>query len=316
MNNSSERRPVCPVCAADSFGAFKLGLFECMGCGVIISPLVWQSEANKAMEDRWFGEDYQVTASSYVRCFESWNNRRTLARLAHAYKGGGRLLEVGVGSGSFLDAARAAGFDVMGCDLSASICRRVSLDFGIAMHSEPLAMLSGEGRFNVIVMNHVVEHVNAPIEFLNEVFRLLVPGGVAHIAVPNIDCWQAVLSGWTSYEPYHLVYFSPHTLKRTVIAAGLAAQSLMTHDSFSGGFLAVLRTVLGVNREGGAVARPADSPAGCASGRRPMFIEHAYRLAMIAAGVGTWPLRVLQARRGRGDEIICIARKPATDSAG
>lgn len=109
----------------------------------------------------------------------------------------------------------------MGCDLSAPICQRVSQTYGIAMHDGSLTSLVGENRFDVIVMNHVLEHVNQPIEFLREVHRLLAPGGVAHIAVPNVACWEAGLAGWTSYEPYHLVYFDPRTLERTVSAGGL-----------------------------------------------------------------------------------------------
>ena len=197
----------------------------------------------------------------------------------------------------------------MGCDLSASICARVSRAYGIAMHGEPLSTLAGENRFDVIVMNHVLEHVHQPIEFMEDVRRLLAPGGVVHVAVPNIACWEAALPGWTSYEPYHLTYFDPQTLNRTIFASALTIDSITTHDSFSGWFLAALRTALGVNRTSGTVTRPATSMAGRATGRRPSVVEHAYRLAMVCAGGGLWPLRWLQSKLGRGDEAICIARK-------
>ncbi|MER2600871.1 MAG: class I SAM-dependent methyltransferase, partial [Candidatus Competibacter phosphatis] len=235
---------------------------------------------------------------------------KTLARLARANLSGRRLLEIGVGSGAFLNAARSKGYDVLGCDLSIPICQQVSKIYGIPMHDASLASLAGENRFDVIVMNHVLEHVNQPVEFLQEVRRLLAPGGVTHIAVPNIACWEARLAGWTSYEPYHLVYFDPRVLERTISAGGLAIEHMTTPDSFSGWFLALLRTVLGVNnREGGTVARSISTAAGHATGR-PGWLEHAYRISMVCAGGVTWPLRWLQARLGYGDEAICIARKP------
>ncbi len=287
---------------------------RCNACGVVLSPSIWQPQANEQLEEEWFGEDYQPETSFWVALFETWNNRKTLARLEQGNPPGRRLLEVGVGSGSFLNAARKQGFEVMGCDLSLPICTRVSRRFGIGMHSEPLSKLTGKSRFDVIVMNHVLEHVHQPIAFMEDVRRLLAPGGVVHVAVPNIACWEAALSGWTSYEPYHLTYFDPQTLSRTILAGGLAIERMTTHDSFSGWFLAILRTALGVNRASGSVTRQATFTAGRAASRRAGVVEHAYRFAMVCAGGGLWPLRWLQSRLGRGDEVICIARKPQSVS--
>lgn len=306
---------VCPLCGERGFHGLRLELLECGQCGLVVSPMIWQPQANEKMEDEWFGEDYQAKSSLWVNIFEAWNNRKTLTRLAQAKPPGRRLLEIGVGSGSFLNSARGHGYEVMGCDLSAPICKHVRQTYGILMHGESLGTLAGENRFDVVVMNHVLEHVDQPIAFLNEVRRLLAPGGVVHIAVPNIACWEAALAGWTSYEPYHLTYFDPQTLDRTVTASDLTVERITTHDSFSGWFLAVLRTALGVNRQEGAVTRPASATAGRATGRRPGWVEHAYRIGMVCAGGGTWPLRWLQAKLGYGDEVICIARKPLAGSA-
>jgi 2-polyprenyl-3-methyl-5-hydroxy-6-metoxy-1,4-benzoquinol methylase len=314
-SHSNPHQQACPICTGSGFHPYKLGLVQCNACSVVLSPAIWQPQANEQLEEEWFGEDYQPATSSWVTLFESWNNSKTLARLAQADPPGPRLLEVGVGSGTFLNAARERNYEVMGCDLSAPICARVSQTFGIGMHSEPLSTLSGDSRFDVIVMNHVLEHVHRPIEFMSDVRRLLAPGGVVHVAVPNIACWEAALRGWTSYEPYHLAYFDPQTLARTITAGGLVIERMATHDSFSGWFLAVLRTALGVNRASGAVTRQATNTAGRAASRRPGAVEHAYRFAMVCAGGGLWPLRWLQSSLGRGDETVCIASKPKTISA-
>lgn len=306
---------VCPVCSGVGFRAYKLGLVLCDSCNVVLSPAIWQPQANEAMEEEWFGEPSQDALSFWVNQFEAWNNKKTLARLAEATSPGRRLLEIGVGSGSFLNAARQIGYEVMGCDLSMPICQRIRRTYNIQMHGEHLAALAGESRFDVIVMNHVLEHVNQPIEFLRNVHRLLAPGGIAHIAVPNMGCWEASLPGWTSYEPYHLAYFTPETLKRTVYASGLSIEQITTPDSFSGWFLAVLRSALGVNRAGGAVIRPAAASSKHAKGSRPKLFEHIYRLAMVCAGAILWPLRMAQEQLGRGDEVICIARKPSAASS-
>jgi hypothetical protein len=41
---------------------------------------------------------------------------------------------------------------------------------------------------------------------------------------------------------------------------------------------------------------------------RAAVVEHPYRLAMVAAGVVTWPLRRVQGALGRGDELVMVAR--------
>jgi 2-polyprenyl-3-methyl-5-hydroxy-6-metoxy-1,4-benzoquinol methylase len=282
---------------------------------MVLSPAIWRPLVNEAMEEDWFGEPSQDALSFWVNHFEAWNNKRTLTRLAEASSPGHRLLEIGVGSGSFLTAARQTGYEVMGCDLSASICQRVRHTYHIPMHGGHLTALAGESRFDVVVMNHVLEHVDQPIELLRDVHRLLSPRGIVHIAVPNIGCWEAWLPGWTSYEPYHLAYFTPQTLKRVVFASGLAIEHLATHESFSGWFLAVLRSALRVNQAGGAVTRPPITSARYAKASRPKLLEHAYRLAMVCSGAALWPLRMAQEQLGRGDEAICIARKLPLASA-
>lgn len=289
---------------------FKLGLLQCANCRMIVSPAIFEPKANEQKNEEWFGYDYKSSRSFWVTLFEGYNDRKTLGRLSRARLSGSRLLEIGVGSGSFLNAAREKGFEVLGCDLSAAICKRMRNAHGLEMHCGPLADLEGVNRFDVVVLNHVLEHVQQPVDFLKEVVRLLAPGGVAHIAVPNVACWQAALCGWTSFEPYHLSYFTAETLNRAVTLAGLSVDKVNTHDSFSGWFLAVLRTAVGVNRGSGAVTRPADSMASRGKASRPFFVEHAYRIAMVISGGGLLPLRWLQSQINRGDEVICIARKP------
>ena len=276
----------CPLCTGMEFLAAQLGLLKCTQCGLVVSPAIWQPQANEELEEEWFGANYQAQTSFWVRWFESWNNRRTLRRLVKAKPSGPRLLEIGVGSGSFLESARKRGFEVMGCDLSSTICERVRRTHGITMHCGTVAEMEVEDRFDVVVMNHVLEHVNEPVAFLRDVLRLLAPGGVVHIAVPNVACWEAHLPGWTSYEPYHLAYFTPETLGRTVSSGGFSIEDEKTYESFSGWFLAVLRTVLGVNRHDQAIQANVRSGRIATNKPRSALAEHAYRLGMVGAGGG------------------------------
>ncbi|MBU4259818.1 MAG: class I SAM-dependent methyltransferase [Proteobacteria bacterium] len=213
------------------------------------------------------------------------------------------MLEIGVGSGSFLAYANSYGYIPLGCDLSAGICRRVEQNTGIAMHKGSIESLPDEQQFDVVVMNHILEHVSDPLAFLKDVLDRLKPGGLMHLAVPNVASWEARLPGWNSYEPYHLHYFSPQTLQFAAEKAGFKIQLLTTHESFSGWFLAILRTLLRKSH-----SRQSQQEISENIMKSNIYIDHVYRLVMIICGFLTLPFRRFQEFIGRGDEIILIGR--------
>ena len=293
---------LCPSCGRAAFDPFRMNLLRCNACGLVVDRAIWQQSANATLEDEWFGEDYDPQCSPWVRLFERWNNKRTCKRITSLDLPGKRLFEIGVGSGSFLQYMRDRGFEAMGCDLSKAICQMVRDKYGIAMHYGYVSELPDAPCFDIVVMNHVLEHVVDPVDLLRDIKRRIQPGGVVHLAVPNVSCWGARLPGWTSYEPYHLLYFTPETLRLTVEQAGFTIEQEVTHESFSGWFLAVLRTLLGTYRLQ-AAERNASREA-----RAGSPAEHVYRAAMVVSGLLTLPLRGVQGLLGKGDEVVLIAR--------
>lgn len=298
-----DENPRCPLCEAGDFAPFRFCLLRCVACGLVVDPAIFCAGGAEALNEEAFGENYEIARSFWVRAFEANKNRRYLANLRRAGVTGGKLLEVGVGTGSFLRAAREAGFAVEGCDLSASLCRRIKDATGVTVHNVPLEQLPARS-YDVVAMHHVLEHVSDPVGFLSAARERLKPGGVLHLAVPNAACWEARLPGWNCYVPYHLAYFDRDTLARAVREAGFVPLWTSTHESFSSWFLTLLRTCLGV--------KPNAQPRiGVLIGKVPSWwplVEHPYRLAMVGAGLVTWPLRRLQGALGGGDELILVAR--------
>ena len=260
---------------------------------------VWSPGSDVVLEQEWFerGSDQQQE-SPWVRLFEKWTATRTWKRLETSRIRTGSVLEVGVGSGYNLAFLRSRGFDVLGCDMAPSLCRKVERSFGIAVHCGTLQSIEGEQRFDAIIMNHVLEHVSDPIDFLRNARRLLRLEGVIHIAVPNVRSWEARLPGWTSYQPYHLLYFNPKALAEAVRRAGLAVVSQGTFEPFSGWFLALVRTVLGSSPKATSPQPPRYRSTG---------VEWLYRILMLGSGALTFPLRKLQSAVGRGEELVMLA---------
>jgi len=127
-------------------------------------------------------------------------------------------------------------------------------------------------------------------------------GGLLHLAVPNILCWESAFPGWPGYEPYHFTYLSAKTLRMTLEQAGFSVMRLETHESFSGWFLTVLRSMF---------ADQTSSAKSLEELRRKLrsrWMEHCYRTATVLVGAVTLPVRFFQSSIGRGDELAVLCR--------
>lgn len=85
------------------------------------------------------------------------------------------------------------------------------------------------GRFDVITMFDVLEHVPSPKTFLAKARRLLVPGGRLVIETPNMAGWLPRVMGkrhpWVR-PPEHLTYFTPPTLRLLLEQCGFLVDQL------------------------------------------------------------------------------------------
>jgi len=144
----------------------------------------------------------------------------------------GRLLDVGCGNGQFLARMRELGWEVMGVEPDPEAVRIARERFGLEVVQGTLeeAGLS-EGSFDVITMNHVIEHVPDPVATLSECRRLLRPGGKLIVVTPNTRSLGRRLFGehWRGWEvPRHLFVFSPRSLRACAERAGLTVRRLWT----------------------------------------------------------------------------------------
>jgi SAM-dependent methyltransferase len=139
----------------------------------------------------------------------------------------GALLEVGCGEGWLLAAADDAGYDVRGLDFSDHGLMRfhphlaAQVSFGDAFENLERLIDGGE-RFDVVAIEHVLEHVLDPEALVRRLPRLIAPGGALAVTVPNDfsplqrrarerglvgrDFWVA--------PPQHLNYFDAAALRR------------------------------------------------------------------------------------------------------
>lgn len=139
----------------------------------------------------------------------------------------GKVLDVGCGNGRMLGWLSHRGWRVYGVDLSEDACRHAALE-GIETFAGELEEASYPGDFfDAIVVNHVLEHMYDPLAILEECRRILKPGGLLAVGVPNFGCADRERFGpyWVSLDtPRHLHHFTQESLGSLIEKAGLRVE--------------------------------------------------------------------------------------------
>jgi 2-polyprenyl-3-methyl-5-hydroxy-6-metoxy-1,4-benzoquinol methylase len=137
----------------------------------------------------------------------------------------GRVLDVGCGRGLLLEAFRRRGWDVQGTELTEKAARYAQQVAGVPVEIGQLEEIGfPESHFDAITMWHVLEHVHDPRVVLAEVSRILKPGGVLLVGVPNFSGFEARLfkDKWFHLDvPRHVTHLTKTTLKQALHGNGL-----------------------------------------------------------------------------------------------
>lgn len=295
----------CSICAGERFSAWRWeGLVSCGQCGHVQQFSEERSRTDAAFQEEFFDVRFVDQADFFTRFYEGLTSRRRLRDLRGVVPSG-RVLEVGVGRGGLLVALRSAGYTVEGLDISADLSREIQCRYGLTVHRgtlEALAQTHRVAAYDLVIMCHVLEHVELPLAALRAAKRLLRPGGALYVAVPNRLAWSARLPGWTGYQPYHVHYFSASGLRQAIEAAGLQVREEATVEPLTGWFNAIFES-LRTRRPN--IAPLSRRPAGRAKRGTAWF---AYNVARIGAGLAVAPFRWLQGRLGGGEELVVVAQ--------
>jgi SAM-dependent methyltransferase len=240
----------CPVCrvppskymgrrggAAHREGTgIECSIWRCKSCGLIFpNPIPLPAEG--------VGELYALDPASYFQNHDA-EQKLTAARQlmldAERLTGvRGRVLDVGSGRGDVLVAAREAGWEATGIDLSPSFADYAAKCSGAEVRREPIERCGfADGSFDAVILAAVLEHLYDPDATVGEIARVLRPGGAFFVDVPNekglyfrLGNLYQKLRGrdWVvniapTFEPFHVFGFSPRALRALLSKHGLVVR--------------------------------------------------------------------------------------------
>ena len=149
----------------------------------------------------------------------------------------GEILDIGCGTGSFLNSMKEGGWIITGLEPDAAARTKAAELYDIqSVESHKLFDLK-PAFYHAITMWHVLEHVHELHAYIKQMGHLLTPNGKLFIAVPNYTSKDAEIykEHWAAYDaPRHLYHFSPQSIEKLLAIHNLKLTAVkpMWFDSF------------------------------------------------------------------------------------
>lgn len=135
--------------------------------------------------------------------------------LSPYFKKPGRMFDVGASVGTLLDVFMKKGWKVAGLEPSES-ARQIAVERGFNVAGGTFEeFIAGKDSYDLVVINHTLEHVGNPLDTVSKINSMLVSGGYVLVGVPNFSGWSAkILKGfWGALLPQeHKWQFSYQSL--------------------------------------------------------------------------------------------------------
>jgi 2-polyprenyl-3-methyl-5-hydroxy-6-metoxy-1,4-benzoquinol methylase len=219
----------CPLCGKDDcemlfeaadrleLAKDKFRIVRCTSCGLAyLNPRPEEGKLAGYYPKTYWGGKQRGVKDLFRRAEERLKENYKLKALNKCGIRSGRVLDVGCGRGEFLALLKKRGFQVAGLESGNEAVKRGREDFGLEITNGTLAGADfPENSFDAVTMWHVLEHLPNPREALNAVRKLLKPGGVLLLALPDFGGFQAGFyrEAWFGIDaPRHMTHFKRDTL--------------------------------------------------------------------------------------------------------
>jgi 2-polyprenyl-3-methyl-5-hydroxy-6-metoxy-1,4-benzoquinol methylase len=144
---------------------------------------------------------------------------------------GTTVLDIGCGAGELLLRLKELGCNAYGIDVDEITSKYLSKTMNLKVINCDIdnGTQFQADFFDVIIMQHSLEHVHNPLNVLTEVSRIIKPKGILIIGVPNIDSYisQVTRENWGDLDiPRHLFHFTPSTISALLNTVGFSIETI------------------------------------------------------------------------------------------
>ncbi|MFN3997453.1 class I SAM-dependent methyltransferase [Algoriphagus sp.] len=218
------RQNTCPICkTSPSTSAKSHSIVQCQNCGTRWTFLPEDVDGQSLYSD----EVYSIVdnrKSIFERIIFS-EAKKVLQKARKINPNANSLLDFGSGKGQFLAVAKSQGWKEFGIETAYDRAAFAKEKYGVQVHTELYeGGKIGNGSFDLITLNHVLEHLPEPIGLLKSLLdENLSPNGMVYIEVPRANSWQAQIAGknWIHWDiPRHLTHWTDLSLKNQMRKTG------------------------------------------------------------------------------------------------
>jgi 2-polyprenyl-3-methyl-5-hydroxy-6-metoxy-1,4-benzoquinol methylase len=241
----------CPICSASSFSSFleckdntvsreTFQIVQCDSCGFkFTNPRPEEDQLGKYYKSEEY-VSHSNTAKGFINSTYQSVRKYTLLKklqLISKYYKTGRILDIGCGTGEFLNTCKNAKWETIGIEPDDDAREMARKNYGLDVRNEKELNNLTNGSFDIISMWHVLEHVPKLNERVEELKRLIKQNGIIIIAVPNCNSQDAKTykAEWAAYDlPRHLYHFTPKDIETLFKNHGMKVFRIlpMIFDSF------------------------------------------------------------------------------------
>jgi len=139
------------------------------------------------------------------------------------WRGGGRLLDIGCGSGTYLTRMRTMGWDASGVEPNDDACQSAIAAGHKVFCGQLLDAAWPSDYFDAISLWDTLEHIHNPEQVLEECHRILKTDGILAVNVPNFGSIYARIfrDKWLMFTaPIHYYHYTPSTLELLLSKCG------------------------------------------------------------------------------------------------